>query len=85
MSESQELDRVDQLRQLRDELKLKMHLAKAEAKDEWEKAEAKWEKLRAEFPKIDESADDLIDSLSEGTKRLANEIRQAYRRIRDTE
>ena len=83
MSDSQELDRVDQLRQLRDELRLKMHLAKAEAKDEWDKAEVKWGKLRSELPKIDESADDLIDSLSEGTKRLAQEIRQAYRRIRD--
>jgi hypothetical protein len=85
MTDSQELDRIDQLRQFRDELRLKMHLAKAEARDEWEKAETKWEKLRGELPKLDESADDLIDSLSEGTKRLAQDIRQAYRKIRDAD
>lgn len=85
MSESQELDRVGQLKKMRDEMRLQAHLAKAEAKDEWVKAEAKWDQLKDELPRIDESADDIIDKLSDGAKKLAQDIRSAYKRIRDAE
>lgn len=82
MAEEKELDRVDQLKQMRDELRLQMHLAKAEAQEEWEKAEAKWEQLRQEIPKIDEATDEVIGAVSDGARRLIDEIRQAYGRIR---
>ena len=85
MSESKELDRVGQLKQMRDELRLQAHLAKAEAKDEWVKAEAKWDQLKQELPRVDETADEIIDKLSDGAKKLAQDIRSAYKRIRDAE
>ena len=37
---------VQKVRQQRDELKVKIHLAKAEAEDEWATAEKKWEELK---------------------------------------
>ncbi len=85
MPESKELDRVGQLKQMRDELRLQAHLAKAEAKDEWVKAEAKWDQLKQELPRVDDTADEIIDKLSEGAKKLAQDIRSAYKRIRDAE
>jgi hypothetical protein len=85
MSEGQQLDRISQLKQLRDELRLKAHLAKADIKDEWERAEAKWHQLRQELPRIDDAKDDAIEALSGSAKRLATEIRQAYTRIRGAE
>lgn len=81
MTEGHQLDRVSQLKQLRDELRLKLHLAKAEARDEWEKAEAKWNQLRQELPRLDDAKDDAIDALTGSARRLASEIRQAYTRI----
>ena len=85
MSEGQQLDKISQLKQLRDELRLKAHLAKAEVRDEWEKAEAKWDQLRQELPRLDDAKDDMIDALTGSAKRLASEIRQAYARIRSTD
>ena len=85
MSESKDLDRVGQLKQMRDELRLKAHLAKAEAKDEWVKAETKWDQLKQELPRIDDAADEIIDKLSVGAKKLAQDIRSAYNRIREAE
>jgi len=38
---------IDALRQLRDELKLQIHLAKAEARDRWDKLETKWTEIEA--------------------------------------
>jgi len=85
MTEGQQLDKIGQLKQLRDELRLKAHLAKAEVKDEWEKAEAKWHQLRQELPRLDDAKDDAIDTLTGSAKRLASEIRQVYMRIRSAE
>ena len=65
MTDSNDLDRVGQLKQMRDEIRLQAHLAKAEAKDEWVKAEAKWDQLKQELPRIDEATDDIIDKMSE--------------------
>ena len=74
---------ISRLRTERDELRVRMHLAKAEARDEWDKAEAKWEQLRQEVPRIDDATDDVLDTITDGTRRLLDEIRQAYGRIRD--
>ena len=60
----------------RDELKLQMHLMKADMKDEWDELEHKWHKVE---PRLEESADDI----GAATRKLAHEIADAYRRIKD--
>jgi len=83
MSDAKDLDRIGQLKRLRDELRLQLHLGKAEAQEEWDKAEAKWDQLRKEVPKIDDAREDALGAISDGTRKLLDEIRQAYGRIRD--
>lgn len=76
-------DAFRSLRQQRDELRLQIHLARAEARDEWEQMERKWHdaelKLAAMGRGTRESAADVGAALG----LLADEIGKAYRRIRD--
>lgn len=83
MTEKSEFDRVvDELRTQRDELKVKLHLAKAEARDEWEKAEKQWEHLRGKLDVVGREAADAGSNVLAATKLVAREIKDGYDRIR---
>ncbi|MCG8597330.1 MAG: hypothetical protein MI785_23575 [Kiloniellales bacterium] len=68
---------LEQLKQLRDELALKIHLAGMEAKTEWEDLEKKWSDFEAKA-RFDETAEGLSGAVS----LLADEIKAGYDRIR---
>ena len=62
-----------------DELKIKLHLAKADAKDEW----AKWEEKLADYKvKADRTGGEAGDILEEKAKVIAAELRDAVERLR---
>lgn len=78
-----ELDRlVGELRTQRDELRLKLHLAKADAKEEWEKVEKKWEHLRGRLDVIGAEAKDAGKDVLAATRLVAKEIKDGYARVR---
>jgi gas vesicle protein len=68
----------------RDELRLKMHLAKADAKAEWEKAEQKWERIQKDLDRAEKETGETVDDIRKGVKTLADEVSDAYKRIRST-
>jgi chromosome segregation ATPase len=70
------------LEQQRDELRLKMHLAKAEAKEEWEELEKKWDRLKSRMGDAGDEADDAWDDIQAAAGILADEIKKGYDRIR---
>jgi len=74
---------VQKLEQERDELKLKMHLAKADARDEWEKMEDRWGALREKMSTVKEGASEASSDVKEAASDLAEEIRKGYRSILD--
>jgi vacuolar-type H+-ATPase subunit D/Vma8 len=71
-------DLVADLKQKRDELRLKIHLASKEAQDEWEDLEEKMEKFssRAELDRTSEGIGDALGKVGE-------ELKLGYQRIRD--
>ena len=70
------------LRTERDELKVKLHLLKADAKDEWDAVEKRWEHFEARMKKVGASAADSSEDVAAAGKQLAEEIGNAYKRIR---
>lgn len=87
MEASEQRQRAEQLLQelqrKRDELRVKIHLAGAEAREEWEKAEKKWERLRSRLAVVGEAAEETGDDVGEALEQLGEELRKGYRRIRD--
>lgn len=70
---------IDDLQPEIDELKVKLHLAKADAKDEF----ARWEQKVADYKvRADRTSDEAGDILEEKAKAIAAEIRDAVERLR---
>lgn len=76
MSKTDEL--LEELKQRRDEARLKMHLASRELKDEWNELEEKLEDFRAKA-RLKETGEGVSRALGE----LGHELADGYRRIRD--
>ena len=73
---------MKQLEQQRDELRVKMSLAKLEGREEWEKLEKQWEQLRAKAPQIRENIGATAGGVGAAFKKAADEIRDGYARLR---
>lgn len=77
---------MTKLQQERDDLRLKAHLAKMEAKDEMEHLEGKWKAFKSSLADVDldevkedawETANNLAAELKEGYSKLKERIKQA--------
>jgi hypothetical protein len=73
---------VQKVEQQRDELLLKMHLAKAEAKDEWAVAEKKWEQMKAKTPVLARESGESVKDLAAAVKLVGEELLHSYDRIK---
>lgn len=79
-------DKMDDLLQTlkteRDELRVQLHLLKAEAKEEWDEVEKHWEHLESRAKKVGQGAAESGEDIAAAGKQLAEEIGNAYQRIR---
>jgi predicted nucleic acid-binding Zn-ribbon protein len=66
----------------RDELRLQLHLAKAEARDELARVDEKMAELKARAALIDDEARDALDDIGGAARALADEVRAGYERVR---
>lgn len=68
--------RVDELRRIRDELRLQIHLGSMELREEWEELEKKWNEFsrKAELTKTAEGLEHVLMD-------LAAELKLAYQRL----
>ena len=71
------------LAQARDELRVQMHLAKADARDEWERLEGKWDEFEEKWDKVEDAAEDAAKDVGGALAALGEEIKAGYKRIRD--
>lgn len=74
---------IDALRQQRDELHVKVHLAGMEVRDEWEALEKKWERLKAKSKQIQEVAGDSAHEIHHAALELGQEIKKGYQSLKD--
>ena len=84
MSEKRERfeEMVSSLKKMRDELKVQIHLGKAEAKDEWEKLEAKWQELKAQGKTVAEAMDESAKDVASALELVGGELKAGYERIK---
>lgn len=83
MSEQSKWDELmDDLARQRDELRLKIHLGQAEAREEWDKVEAKWEDLQAKLGAAGREAADASRGVGSALRLLGDEIARGYQRVR---
>jgi hypothetical protein len=68
---------VEELKQTRDEIKLKIHLGSRDIQDEWSELEQRWRSFESRA-ELDKSARDVGDAV----KILASELKDAFAKVR---
>ena len=74
-------DMLEKLKEERDELKLKLHLAKMDVSEEWDKLELKLEKLEGKAHELGEATVDASKDVGEAAKLLGQEILEGFKKI----
>lgn len=84
--ETQPQDRVhklvDDLKRQRDELRLQMHLASMELRNEWDKVDGKLADLTRRTQPVREAVGESAEEVWEAVKLLGTEIKEGFDRIR---
>jgi hypothetical protein len=74
---------VKSLGQLRDEIRLKAHLLRADLRAEMNRLETEWQRLNRDLEPLKNAAAESAKELSFSTKQLFGSLRRGYERIRD--
>lgn len=72
---------VDNLKEQRDHLRVRLHLAKVEVRDEWEALETQWEHVRAKLAGVGHEAESTAHEVGAALRLAVEELRRGYERI----
>jgi hypothetical protein len=73
---------IDDLKRQRDEIRVRLHLAKAEAKEEWERLEGQWDHVRGKIGVVGREAGKAAEEVGAALRLAAEELRLGYERVR---
>ena len=73
---------IDSLKQERDELNVKMHLAGMEVRDEWNDVEKKWEHLQSKGHQLGKATGESAHEIGEVFTKLGDELKETYKRLK---
>ncbi|MCA9141033.1 MAG: hypothetical protein KDB00_29890 [Planctomycetales bacterium] len=73
---------ISKLKQERDELKLQMHLASMDAKDEYDRISDKVDQLTAQYEPMTDAVEDAADNVFSALGLAADELKIGYQRVR---
>ena len=73
---------LDDVKRQRDEIRVQLHLAKAEAKDEWERLETQFEHVRGKLQVVGHEAGKAAEEVGAALRLAAEELLHGYERVR---
>ncbi len=76
-------EELESLRRTRDELRVQVHLAKADAKDRFEALEKKFSEAESKVKFIAREAKEPLQDVKDAARQLLREIRSGYKHIKD--
>lgn len=74
---------LDDLRRMRDELRVQAHLGKREMRGRWESLERTFETLESKAKRASRAAEEPLHQVEQDVRKLATDLREGYRQIRD--
>ena len=75
-------DVIRKLKQERDELKLQMHLASMDAKDEYERVSGKVDELTDQYEPVKDAVEETADNIFAALGMVADELKVGFQRVR---
>jgi CBS domain-containing protein len=74
---------LEDLRRMRDELRVQAHLGKAEVRERWEALERTLQTLESKAKRTSRAAEQPLHQLEQDVRKLVTDLREGYRQIRD--
>jgi CBS domain-containing protein len=73
---------MEELRRLRDELRVRIHLGKADARDAWDRLEQRFGELEGQAKRAAQRTGGPLHELGDAARHLLEELRAGYRELR---
>lgn len=75
---------LERVARMRDELRLKIALGRAEARVEWDRLEERWENLRRRLQSVEGASAETASEVRKAARKVVDEIGDGYERLRRT-
>lgn len=75
---------LEDLKRMRDEIRVQAHLARADAKDAWVRLEKIWAEVEKQIRMVERESQTAGDQMSSALKKLLGELRSGYEKLRDS-
>ena len=72
----------ESLAQLRDDLKVRVHLGEMEARDQWQKLEPKWWELQRKVAAVERASAGAVQEITAAANLLIEELLKGYEQVR---
>ena len=73
---------LDELRRVRDELRVRIHLGKKDAQDRWQQLERRMGELEAHAKRAAQRTEAPLQEIADASRKLLDELRRGYRELR---
>jgi len=73
---------IESLRTTRDDLRVRLHLGRAEVRDRWEKLEESWERVQAKLKLLRAESKESAEDVEAAARLLVDELREGYQHLR---
>ena len=75
-------EEANDLRAARDDLRVRVHLAKLEADDVWKDLEKQWQHVEGRLGVLSDASQEVADDVGKALKGVFGELRDGYEKIR---
>jgi SMC interacting uncharacterized protein involved in chromosome segregation len=73
---------LEDLRATRDELRVRVHLGKLDAQDQWEQIEKQWQHVESKLKLAGETGRDVAEDIGEAASLAVEEMKEGYSKLR---
>ncbi len=74
---------TETVKRYRDEVRLQMHLAREDVRDEWDDLEEYWERFRRKVDDLVHDAEDTGQEARQSASALGDDLKRGYERLRN--
>ena len=75
-------DELEALQATRDELRVRLHLGKLDAQEQWNQIEKHWQHVEAKLKVAGEAGQEVADDIGEAASLTIGEIKEGYAKLR---
>jgi len=73
---------LEDLRATRDELRVRVHLGKMDAQEQWEQIEKQWQHVESKLKVAGEAGREIAEDIGEAANLAIEEMKQGYAKLR---